>query len=101
MKKIQKYRPGTTAAGYPNLSSFFSLAGYSDSPHGDEKDTYVRRDCKAHYETGHCFAKITRWYFDEATGECEAFLYGGCMGNGNNYFTKHECEYYCRSERLY
>jgi hypothetical protein len=29
------------------------------------------------------------------TGECEAFSYGGCEGNANNFETKAACEQAC------
>nr|QZU27214.1 doenitin [Haemaphysalis doenitzi] len=52
--------------------------------------------CKPAPETGHCLASHERWFFNTASGECEAFTYGGCGGNDNNYESKEECEFACK-----
>mgnify|MGYP000668138665 CR=1 FL=1 len=33
--------------------------------------------------------------FNEKTGRCETFSYGGCQGNDNNFKTKSACEQAC------
>lgn len=44
---------------------------------------------------GFCKAKLTRYFFNKETKECEAFDYGGCAGNLNNFETFEECENQC------
>ena len=48
-------------------------------------------------ETGTCRASLERWYFNAQTGNCEAFEYGGCDGNRNNFASKEKCEDFCGS----
>uniref|UniRef100_T1JGC4 Papilin n=1 Tax=Strigamia maritima TaxID=126957 RepID=T1JGC4_STRMM len=36
-----------------------------------------------------------RWYFNQNSGRCDQFIYGGCGGNGNNYVSLAECEHRC------
>lgn len=48
-----------------------------------------RDDCDYPKQTGYCFASKKRFYFNGET--CEAFTYGGCGGNRNNFKTKEEC----------
>lgn len=47
--------------------------------------------CLLRKEAGPCNAYLPRYYFDQATGKCEGFIYGGCAGNGNNFLTPEEC----------
>ncbi|PVD26595.1 hypothetical protein C0Q70_14272 [Pomacea canaliculata] len=45
--------------------------------------------------TGRCRALIYRYYFDKAQQQCVKFIFGGCNGNDNNFYTKEECEQRC------
>ncbi|CAI9621035.1 unnamed protein product [Staurois parvus] len=38
---------------------------------------------------------MKRYYFDRTTNSCRTFTYGGCLGNGNNFKTKFECQHAC------
>ena len=53
------------------------------------------RICRLKPDKGPCKAKIKRWYFDPAFGECKEFIYGGCKGNANNFETYKECSDSC------
>lgn len=44
---------------------------------------------------GPCRAVIERWTFNEESGSCEPFIYGGCGGNANNFESQEECESSC------
>ena len=44
---------------------------------------------------GPCEAFFPRFYYDEKTGICERFIYGGCLGNKNNFRTILECQKTC------
>mmetsp|Transcript_25913 Transcript_25913/g.42352 ORF Transcript_25913/g.42352 Transcript_25913/m.42352 type:complete len:146 (+) Transcript_25913:1320-1757(+) len=44
---------------------------------------------------GPCRAHIPRYFYNPATGQCEQFFYGGCMGNENNFQTVAKCESEC------
>merc|ERR1711872_11576 len=45
--------------------------------------------------TGPCKMNIPRFYFDVGKGICRGFVYGGCLGNRNNFVTKAKCESAC------
>ncbi|CAI9603924.1 unnamed protein product [Staurois parvus] len=51
--------------------------------------------CRLPIVTGPCRMSETRWAFDSAQGKCITFLYGGCKGNGNHFYTEKECKEYC------
>lgn len=43
---------------------------------------------------------MTRWAFDAAQGKCITFSYGGCKGNGNQFYSEKECKEYCGAPQL-
>jgi Kunitz/Bovine pancreatic trypsin inhibitor domain len=44
---------------------------------------------------GTCLQFLTRFWHNPATGACEAFNFGGCGGNANNFKTRDDCEATC------
>ena len=46
-------------------------------------------------DSGPCEADMTKYYYNTATGRCEAFSYGGCQGNENNFESLEECNSHC------
>lgn len=44
---------------------------------------------------GDCYASIRRWYHDVNDGKCKMFIFGGCGGNKNNFYSKETCESAC------
>ena len=52
--------------------------------------------CPLPPQTGHCRGYFPRYHFDEASGQCEKFIYGGCGGNENNFKTLKECQKTCK-----
>ncbi|XP_075555281.1 actinia tenebrosa protease inhibitors-like isoform X2 [Dermacentor variabilis] len=54
--------------------------------------------CSMPPETGVCKASIQRYYHNETMKRCLGFIYGGCGGNGNNFYTNRECERQCGSK---
>ncbi|XP_067868817.1 protein AMBP-like [Heterodontus francisci] len=51
--------------------------------------------CRLPIEAGQCKSIVDLWAFDSVIGECVAFKYSGCQGNGNKFYTRKECEEYC------
>uniref|UniRef100_A0A914W4H0 BPTI/Kunitz inhibitor domain-containing protein n=1 Tax=Plectus sambesii TaxID=2011161 RepID=A0A914W4H0_9BILA len=44
---------------------------------------------------GFCKEKWPKYYFDSASKSCSPFVYGGCMGNNNNFDTESDCQLAC------
>lgn len=53
--------------------------------------------CSAPVDAGPCREAVTNWYFNEVSGQCEAFIYGGCQGNANRFESEEQCERQCGS----
>ena len=51
--------------------------------------------CDLDREVGSCKGKFVRYGFDQATGVCVNFVYGGCQGNANNFQTMESCSAEC------
>uniref|UniRef100_A0A0K8TK00 BPTI/Kunitz inhibitor domain-containing protein n=1 Tax=Lygus hesperus TaxID=30085 RepID=A0A0K8TK00_LYGHE len=58
-------------------------------------DRFLPEICLLPQAPGLCKAAFRRYYFDASSQQCVLFTYGGCMGNGNNFQTKEECEQTC------
>ncbi|NXT68280.1 AMBP protein, partial [Chaetops frenatus] len=56
--------------------------------------------CRLPIVPGPCQALVTRWAFDAAQGKCITFSYGGCKGNGNQFYSEKECKEYCGAPQL-
>lgn len=46
-------------------------------------------------DPGVCLAYNPMFYFNSAIGKCERFIYGGCRGNANRFFTYAACAAKC------
>ncbi|VDN37826.1 unnamed protein product [Dibothriocephalus latus] len=55
--------------------------------------------CQVKTDPGPCKARIPRYSYDYKQGTCVNFTYGGCLGNGNNFKTKGECEKRCSGKQ--
>ncbi|XP_051838868.1 kunitz-like toxin PcKuz2 [Antechinus flavipes] len=47
--------------------------------------------CKMQEDQGFCRGYFLRWFFNKDTKKCETFIYGGCGGNRNNFYSKIQC----------
>nr|XP_020752528.1 pancreatic trypsin inhibitor [Odocoileus virginianus texanus] len=45
--------------------------------------------------TGHCKAKIIRYFYNAKSGFCETFTYGGCRAKRNNFKSAEDCMRTC------
>ncbi|XP_077620793.1 kunitz-type protease inhibitor 1 isoform X4 [Crocuta crocuta] len=55
--------------------------------------------CLASNKVGRCRGSFPRWYYDPTEQICKSFIYGGCLGNKNNYLREEECKLACRDVR--
>ncbi|XP_038615324.1 carboxypeptidase inhibitor SmCI-like isoform X2 [Tachyglossus aculeatus] len=51
--------------------------------------------CKLPYSVGPCKTFITMYYFNAKANRCKLFIYGGCEGNENRFYTLDECQEIC------
>ncbi|XP_052756348.1 papilin isoform X3 [Galleria mellonella] len=55
--------------------------------------------CKLPQVKGACAGYLLRWYYDSAREHCSQFVYGGCLGNGNNFESEELCRTQCEPTR--
>lgn len=53
--------------------------------------------CQQPKLAGPCRSSFLRYYYNQQTGRCEQFYYGGCQGNDNNFESLDLCERRCVS----
>ena len=51
--------------------------------------------CNLPKKIGPCKARKPRFYYDQKTGSCRRFFWGGCQANGNNFKTEEMCKGVC------
>ncbi|XP_078018487.1 actinia tenebrosa protease inhibitors-like [Epinephelus lanceolatus] len=56
--------------------------------------------CNAPPETGPCKAHIEHYFYNSTSKSCEKFVYGGCLGNQNNFKDETECMQRCHPEEI-
>ncbi|CAH3147100.1 unnamed protein product [Pocillopora meandrina] len=54
--------------------------------------------CLLPHSEGPCRAAFQRWYYNKERRKCITFLYGGCEGNANNFYTKSACKVFCMQQ---
>ncbi|NWS00697.1 TFPI1 inhibitor, partial [Motacilla alba] len=61
------------------------------------KSSFASPDfCFHAQEPGVCRGYFTRYFYNKETKLCEAFKYGGCLGNQNNFRSLEECQNTCQ-----
>jgi len=63
--------------------------------------TCVFDRCYLQMDPGNCRAYIQRWGYNVYSGQCEQFIYGGCGGNGNNFYSEQDCLKPCGRARCF
>ncbi|KAM6178395.1 tissue factor pathway inhibitor-like [Rhynchocyon petersi] len=56
------------------------------------------RFCSLSEDPGICRGYIRRYFFNSRSGQCESFIYGGCLGNLNNFDSLELCKKTCKAE---
>ena len=51
--------------------------------------------CNLPKAPGLCLGYFPSWFFNSETGKCENFVYGGCRGNANRFYSKERCANRC------
>lgn len=51
--------------------------------------------CNLPIVPGPCRGSTQLWAFDAVKGKCVLFIYGGCKGNSNQFYSEKECKEYC------
>ncbi|KFO85615.1 hypothetical protein N320_01762, partial [Buceros rhinoceros silvestris] len=70
-----------------------SATGPLPSYAGNKEDS-----CRLSRDPGPCSGMVSRFFYNSSSMACETFLYGGCLGNGNNFYSEKECLQACRTE---
>ncbi|NXW59871.1 AMBP protein, partial [Eurystomus gularis] len=70
-----------------------SAAGPLPPYSGNKEDS-----CRLSQDPGPCSGMLSRFFYNSSSMACETFLYGGCLGNGNNFYSEKECLQACRTE---
>ncbi|CAG0917963.1 unnamed protein product [Notodromas monacha] len=69
---------------------------YSSSSESAEGDSLSRSEvCAKPFVTGPCNDMSIRWFFHAKGGVCKPFIYGGCLGNENNFQSEVRCQQFC------
>ncbi|XP_077521556.1 proteoglycan-like sulfated glycoprotein papilin isoform X3 [Amblyomma americanum] len=61
------------------------------------EEEFRQEFCFMQYEAGPCTNLEVRWFYDKQDGVCREFYYGGCLGNGNRFRSRRDCEERCFS----
>ncbi|XP_067942908.1 kunitz-type serine protease inhibitor 6-like [Watersipora subatra] len=69
-----------------------------DESDEEKEEVQVAPMCTMKVDPGPCTSYIQRYYYNEDTQRCEMFVYGGCLGNTNNFRTEYECENSCMNQ---
>uniref|UniRef100_A0A3P9KSI1 BPTI/Kunitz inhibitor domain-containing protein n=1 Tax=Oryzias latipes TaxID=8090 RepID=A0A3P9KSI1_ORYLA len=67
---------------------------YRVHTHGPQTK-HAQRVCAQAPDRGPCRGKFERYFYNFRKGRCEIFIYGGCLGNQNNFLTEKECLQRC------
>ncbi|NXA18278.1 AMBP protein, partial [Ibidorhyncha struthersii] len=112
---IESFQQLALEMGIP-ADSIFVLANRGNPPHGMVRRAVLPPEegsaagplppylsnkedsCRLSRDPGPCSGMLSRFFYNSSSMACEAFLYGGCLGNGNNFYSEKECLQACRTE---
>ncbi|XP_076875187.1 protein AMBP [Brachyhypopomus gauderio] len=82
----------------PRSRRTVALPGVEEGSGGEMPMFRGAEACTAAHDSGPCFGMLQRFYYNSSLMACQQFVYGGCMGNQNNFESEKECLQTCRSE---
>lgn len=53
--------------------------------------------CLVEADPGPCRGLFNKYFYNATSRQCEKFMYGGCLGNANNFMTLEDCHNSCAS----
>ncbi|XP_076815681.1 papilin-like isoform X1 [Clavelina lepadiformis] len=56
--------------------------------------------CLLPQSQGPCLGRFQRWYYDPIDQTCKSFIYGGCVGNSNNFEAMELCDLTCKGNGI-
>ena len=54
--------------------------------------------CYLRKVSGACEGRYDEWFYDSEHRRCAPFVYSGCLGNGNRFLSRRDCEDMCVTE---
>ncbi|CAH8530409.1 unnamed protein product [Dicrocoelium dendriticum] len=76
---------------------FGAVPALTSEPTSDPSpNTTLPADCSQPIIQGNCMAYIEKYGYNEKTGKCEKFIFGGCGGNHNQFDSEEECKNTCK-----
>ncbi|KAJ6638506.1 Papilin, partial [Pseudolycoriella hygida] len=94
------YRPDTSTC------EAFYYSGCGGNGNRFETEEQCQRQCGSYRGVDVCHERVdagpcdqwqTRYFYNQRERRCEAFMYGGCEGNGNRFNSLSECQSICIS----
>merc|ERR1712110_303994 len=95
----QQFLYGGCAGNRNNFISLDECSSTCEDKLGTRRKNKPRiraQTCSLLSDHGPCSNDQTRWFYNKFKDECEQFLWGGCLGNTNNFNSKSACESMCR-----
>ncbi|XP_057655869.1 papilin isoform X2 [Diorhabda carinulata] len=74
-----------------------ALTSTTPQPQPSPPPSFTVDMCFLPSDSGPCLASFRKYYYDSRDGVCKEFIYGGCLGNGNNFDSIEQCLGYCRN----
>ncbi|XP_069977259.1 uncharacterized protein [Penaeus vannamei] len=68
--------------------SFYSASG---------EKVHCEGRCSQPLAKGMCRASFKRFFYNASADQCQEFIFGGCLGNDNNFVSMEECQQECQN----
>lgn len=75
---------------FSSLTLLFSLSASGEKVHCEGR-------CSQPLAKGMCRASFKRFFYNASADQCQEFIFGGCLGNDNNFVSMEECRSECQN----